>query len=131
MEFSNYRGVNLLSTAFKILSYISFARISAFAENIIGNYQCGFRKNRSTTNQIFTPRQILEKTKEFGIDTHHLFIDFKSAYDTIKRDQLYIAMNEFNIPNKLINLTRMAMENTQSQVRIQSDLSLNSYKERP
>ena len=26
------------------------------------------------------------KTKEFGIETHHLFIDFKSAYDTIKRD---------------------------------------------
>jgi len=26
-------------------------------------------------------RQILEKTKEFGIETHHLFIDFKSAYD--------------------------------------------------
>ena len=32
-------------------------------------------------------------------------------------------MSEFNIPNKLIRLTRMTMENTQSQVRIQSDLS--------
>ena len=32
-------------------------------------------------------------------------------------------MSEFNIPNKLISLTRMTMENTQSQVRIQTDLS--------
>ena len=32
-------------------------------------------------------------------------------------------MSEFNIPSKLIRLTRMTMENTQSQVRIQSDLS--------
>jgi hypothetical protein len=32
-------------------------------------------------------------------------------------------MSEFNIPNKLIRLTRMTMENTKSQVRIQSDLS--------
>jgi len=32
-------------------------------------------------------------------------------------------MSEFNIPNKLIRLTRMTMENTQNQVRIQSDLS--------
>jgi len=68
-------------------------------------------------------RQILEKTKEFGIETHHLFIDFKSAYDTIKRGQLYNAMSEFNIPNKLIRLMRMTVENTQSQVRIHSDLS--------
>src|SRR5215510_3158588 len=32
-------------------------------------------------------------------------------------------MSEFNIPNKLIRLTRMTMEHTKSQVRIQSDLS--------
>ena len=76
-----------------LLSNILFARISQFAENIIGNYQCGFQKNRSTTNQIFMLRQILKKTKEFGIETHHLFIDFKSAYDTIKRDQLHNAMS--------------------------------------
>jgi len=123
MECSNYRGVSLLNTAYKILSNILFARISPFAKNIIGNYQCGFRKNGSTANQIFTLRQILEKTKEFGIETRHLFIDFKSAYDTIKRGQLYNAVSEFNIPNKLIRLTQMTMENTQSQVRIQSDLS--------
>jgi len=80
-------------------------------------------KNSSTTKQIFTLRQILKKTKEFGIETHHLFIYFKSAYDTIKRDQLYNAKSEFNIPNKLIRLTRMTMDNTKSQARIQSDLS--------
>ena len=105
------------------MSNILIARISPFAENLIGNYQCGFRKNRSTVNHIFTLRQILKKTKEFGIETHHLFMDFKSTYDTIKRDKLYNAMSEFNIPNKLIRFTQMTMENIKSQVRIQSDLS--------
>jgi len=32
-------------------------------------------------------------------------------------------MSEFNIPNKLISVTQMTIENTQSQVRIQTDLS--------
>jgi len=32
-------------------------------------------------------------------------------------------MTEFNIPNKLIRLTWMTMENTKSQVRIHSDLA--------
>jgi sorting nexin-29 len=118
MECSNFRGISILNTVYKISSSVLFMRISPFAENIIGNYQCGFWKNRSTINQIFTLRQILEKTKELIIETHHLFIDFRSAYDTIKREQLYNAMKVFNIPNKLIRLTRMTMENLKSQVRI-------------
>jgi hypothetical protein len=122
MECSNYRGVSLLNAAYNILSNIHFTRISPFAENIIGNYQCGFRKNRSTTKKIFILRQILEKTKDFGIETYNLFIDL-SAYDTIKREQLYNAMSEFNVPNKLIRLKPMSIENTKNQVRILSYLS--------
>jgi sorting nexin-29 len=65
----------------------------------------------------------LEKTKEFSIETHHLFTDFRSAYDAINREQLYNEMSEFNISNKLISLTGMTMENTKSLIRIRSDLS--------
>ncbi|KAL5289960.1 hypothetical protein ACFFRR_009761 [Megaselia abdita] len=32
--------------------------------------------------------QILEKTREFQIDIHHFFIDFKQAYHDIIRDEL-------------------------------------------
>ena len=63
MEFSNYRGVGVLNTAYKILSTILFTRISPDAKNITGNYQCGFQKNRSTVNQIFTLTQILERQR--------------------------------------------------------------------
>jgi hypothetical protein len=77
---------------------------------------------RSTVNQIFTLRQVLEKRKEFGIETLHLFTDFKSAYDTIEREQLYSAVSEFNMPSKLIRSIQKTMENTKSQVRIHSDL---------
>jgi hypothetical protein len=50
MECANCRGVSLLNIAYKILSSILFMRISPFSESITGNYQCGFRKNRSTIN---------------------------------------------------------------------------------
>ena len=56
------------------------------------------RQERSTVDQIFTLRQILEKCSEHGKDTHHLFIDFKAAYDNIDRRRLYPAMEELNIP---------------------------------
>jgi hypothetical protein len=58
---NNYRGISL-STSYKILSNILLLRLSPYIDEIIGDYQCGFRRNRSTTDQIFCIRQILEKS---------------------------------------------------------------------
>ena len=51
-----------------------------YVETTIGDYQSGYHQERSTVDQIFTVRQILEKCSEHGKDTHHLFIDCKAAY---------------------------------------------------
>ena len=72
-----------------------FNRLLPYTEKIIGIYQCGFWPGRSTISQIFTIRQILEKTKEYSPGLHHLFIDFRAAYNTIKREKLHAAMKEF------------------------------------
>jgi hypothetical protein len=58
---SNYRGISLLSTTYKILSKILLSRLTRYAEEIIWDHQCGFRRSRSTTDHIFSIRQILEK----------------------------------------------------------------------
>jgi hypothetical protein len=81
----------------------------------------------STTDQIQTLRQILEKTLEFQIETHHLFIDFKTAYDKVNKNQLYKAMLEFSIPPKLVRLTQATMEGTTAKVKIQNELSESFY----
>jgi hypothetical protein len=53
---NNYRGISLLSTSNKILSYILLSRLDSYRDEIIGDHQCGFRRNRSTTDQIFCIR---------------------------------------------------------------------------
>jgi hypothetical protein len=58
---SKYRGISLLSTTYKILPNIILSRLTLYAEEIIGDHQCGFRRNTSTTDLIFSIRQILEK----------------------------------------------------------------------
>ena len=63
------------------------------------------------------------KLKESRISIHLLFIDFKSAFDSIDREQMYVAMNELNIPQTLIRLVKMIMSDMQSQIKIQSMLS--------
>jgi hypothetical protein len=44
----------------KFIQYSS-SRLSPYINEIIGDHQCGFRRNSSTTDQIFCISQILEK----------------------------------------------------------------------
>ena len=94
MECGNYRGITLLNLGYKVFSNVLFERLLPILQRGMGSYQCGFLPGKSTIDQIFTLRQILEKTTEFGIGTHHLFIDYKAAYDSINREQLYHALRE-------------------------------------
>jgi hypothetical protein len=50
-------------TVAKILSSLFVSRLTSYVEEIIWNHQCGFRCNRSTTDQIFCIRHILEKNR--------------------------------------------------------------------
>jgi sorting nexin-29 len=60
---------------------------------------------------------------EFLIETHHLFIDFKTAYDKFDRNQLCKAMLEFGIPLKLVRLTQATIEGATAKVKAQNKLS--------
>jgi hypothetical protein len=115
---SNYRGMSFLSTSYKILSNILLARLTPYADEIIGDHKCGFRRNRSTTDQIFYIRQILEKKWEYNGTVHQLFIDFKKAYDSVRRELLYSILIEFGIPRKLVGLIQMCLNETFSTLRI-------------
>jgi hypothetical protein len=53
---NNYRGISLLSTSYTILSNILLSRLGPYIDEIIGDNQCAFRRNRSTTDQIFCIR---------------------------------------------------------------------------
>ena len=58
---NNYRGISLLPNTNKILSNILLSRLILYVKEIIGDHQCGFRRNRLTIDHIFCIRQILEK----------------------------------------------------------------------
>jgi hypothetical protein len=58
---SNYRGISLLSTSYKISSNVLLARLTPYAEEITGECQRELRRNRSKIDHIFCMRQVLEK----------------------------------------------------------------------
>ena len=52
-------------------------RLTSQAEKLFSEEQAGFRKGRSTTEQIFNCRNIIEKHLERQKDLYHNFIYFK------------------------------------------------------
>jgi len=86
---------------YKMSSNILLSRLTPYAEEIIGDHQCEFRRNRSTTDHIFCIRKIHAKKWEYNKAVHQLFIDLKKSYDSVWREVLYNILIEFVIPMKL------------------------------
>ena len=105
---SNYWGISLLPTMSKIISNILLSSLTPYAEEIIWDHQCGFWHNRSKTDHIFCIRQILQKKQKYNETVYQLFIDFKKAYDSVRRDVLYNILIECGIPMKLVRLIKMS-----------------------
>jgi purine nucleoside phosphorylase len=70
-------------------------------------------------------RQILKKKWEYNETVHQLFVDFKKAYDSVRREILYNILTEFGVPMKLDRLIKMCLNETYSEVRTGKHLSDN------
>ena len=54
----------------------------------------------------------LRKKWEHNEAVHQLFIDFKIAYDSVRREALYTILIEFGIPKKQVRLIKMCLKRT-------------------
>jgi len=77
----------------------------------------------STTDHILCICQIIEKKWEYNETVHQLFIDFKEAYDLVRREVLCNILSEFGIPMKLVRLTKKCLAETYNRVRVSKNLS--------
>ena len=104
----NYRGISLLSIAGKILARIILNRlIPSVAEKNLPESQCGFRRNRSATDMIFTVRQIQDKCTEQNVCLYAVFVDLTKAFDTVNRVALWAILRTLGCPAKFTTLIRL------------------------
>jgi hypothetical protein len=89
---------------------------------LLGTTNTDFDIIGQTNDQIFYIRQILEKKWEYNGTVHQLFIEFKKAYDSVRREALYNILIEFGIPRKLVGLIKMCSNETHSRVRMGKNL---------
>ena len=104
-----------MSTAAKVYNKLLLNRLSPHIEPILRTNQNGFRKGRSTTGHILTLRRIFEEIKEMNLLALFTFIDFRKAFDTVKRQKMFKILEAYGVPDEFIQAIAARYE-TQAQV---------------
>ena len=104
LQCQNYRTINLISHASKVMLKILLNRLTLHAETIIAEEQAVFRPGRSTTEQIFSLRILCERYLQHQQDLFHVFVDFKKAFDRVWHAALWSTMKLYNINANLIKV---------------------------
>ena len=94
---TSYKGISLPSLSGKVYAKCLERKCREIVESKLEDGQCGFRPGRSTTNQIFTLKQIFEKSLEYGKDLFACFVDLEKAYDRIPWDKLWKVLQEYRV----------------------------------
>lgn len=117
---SNFRPIALLQTTYKLFSLILTHRFLKFVEqnHIISPLQAGFRKKRSTSQQISILTSIFEDRKQFNRELHALFIDFQKAYDSVEHNALLETLRYYNVDPKFIELISNIYQDTDAVIRL-------------
>ena len=63
--------------------------LKAQTENFLSEWQNGFQRGRSCINPLFSMKLLVEKRREFNLETQLAFIDYVNAFDKVERDKLF------------------------------------------
>ena len=80
----NYRTISLINHSSKILLEIIRSRMKPYVEAILAEEQAGFRPGRSTVEQVFASKMLIQhciEEKDGKVFT--VFIDYKKAFDRV------------------------------------------------
>ena len=124
-EAKNYRGISLLSTTYKLYTEVLRNRLEKEVEekNLLPEGQAGFRKSRSTMDNIFILNHIVQKAKRNNKSIYSMFVDFKAAFDTVDRNVLWRIMEDMGISKYLIERLKGIYEETKVRVRMRQRVS--------
>jgi hypothetical protein len=80
---ASYRPISLLSVCYKLLERLILQRVSPSVEQILSPDQAGFRRNRSTCDQVAALTTFIENGFQRNLKTGAVFLDLTAAYDTV------------------------------------------------
>ena len=100
----NYRPISLLTTIYNIYMIMIRKRLQVVLEDHLCETQYGFRPSWSTSHAIFLTRRLQDISEQQGSNMILLFLDWEKAFDRIKHDRLWIALQRLGIHEHFIDV---------------------------
>ena len=79
----SYRPISLLCVPYKILERLIYARVEPLIDPLLPKEQTGFRRGKSTIDQVVLLTQNIEDSFEAKKKAGVVFVDLTAAYDTV------------------------------------------------
>ena len=107
-EVDNYRPISVLPVLNKVFEKIIHNQLIDFLDshNVLSKNQFGFRRKHSTSHAISCLYETLIDNFEKGEMSAVLFIDLKSAFDSIDIDILLMKMEHYGLRNNVFQLLK-------------------------
>ena len=103
----SYRSISLLCFPYKILERLIYASIEPLIDPLTPKDQAGFRREKSTVDQVVLLTQNIEDSFEAKKKAGAIFIDLTAAYDTVWRSGVTCKLLRL-LPDK--HIVRIIME---------------------
>ena len=115
----NYRPITVLSLINKVFEKLIHKRMMTFTNdnNILTNSQFGFRKGHSTAHGITHVNDQITKHLERKRICAILFIDLKSAFDTVDLNILIQKLEHYGFRGKILNLLESYLQNRKQYIK--------------
>lgn len=113
-EPSNYRGISFQNSALKLFTSILHERLLSFIEenNVLSEFQAGFRKSYSTIDQIFNLLNIANMRITRKEKLYAFYVDFRTAFDQVQRQMLFYKLSHLGLSSKFLKILQALYVNT-------------------
>ena len=116
-EYSNNHTNALISQASKVMLKILQARLQQYVNREFPDVQAGFRKGRSTKEQIANIHWLIKKAREFQKNIYFCFIDYSKTFGCVDHNKLWKILQGTEIPDHLTCLLRNLYAGQEATVR--------------
>ncbi|KAK6762061.1 hypothetical protein RB195_022962 [Necator americanus] len=102
---------------YKVLEHIILDRLIKHREETTRDEQGGFHRGRSTIDQVFIVRRVIEIWQRYSKPMQLAFLDFEAAFDSPQRSRLLNALRADGVPRKFVRLLDDMNQRTTAAVR--------------
>ncbi len=122
---SSYRPISLTNVLSKIMEKIVTKRLEWHLEqnNILDQHQNGFRKKRSTTDNLLHLQQEIIDGFTSNQNTLCVLFDVEKAFDRLSRNSILQTLKRWNIRGNLPLFVKAFLQHRKFQVRIGNTIS--------